>query len=121
MRDIKIKTINKKVLEKETIFVKNSNLREKLLNSVFVSFGFLACVYVFILGNMVFYIIEKKNLENETKSLVNDINDLEFSYLSSSSNIDKNYAESLGYKNIKSEFAIRKTFGFYNTSNDLKN
>ena len=71
----------------------------------------LAIWYVFILGNMVFNIVQRKNLEKEAVNLSNQVADLELSYLSSFNSVDRALSFAMGFKEVKATFATRKSFG----------
>ena len=90
----------------------NRNLRHRLLFAILYSFGILAAFYIFILGSMVFNIIERKGFEKEALSLSNEVGNLELVYLSMSNKVDLNLSFSLGFEEVKPKFAIRKTLGF---------
>ncbi len=76
-----------------------------------VSFGALGLFYVLILGSMTFNIIERKSLEANARVLSNEVLGLELSYLELSSGIDLNFAQSLGFKESRVNFATRKSLG----------
>ncbi len=98
----------------------DNNLEYRIFHTLLMSFGILAVVYVFILGNMVFNIIERRSFEKEALSLSNEVGVLELSYLSLSSKVDLNLAYSLGFKEIKPKFATRKIIGFNSSSLNIK-
>ncbi|MBI5139085.1 hypothetical protein HZA26_00520 [Candidatus Nomurabacteria bacterium] len=88
--------------------IDNNNLKDRMLSSLFVSFGVLGLFYVLILGNMIFNISERRNLEAEARVLSNEVLDLELTYLNLSEKVDFALAESLGFKEAKASFATRK-------------
>ncbi len=83
------------------------NLNSRILKSIFYAFGALALVYVFILGNMVTNIIERRTLEIEARDLSNTISALELEYLEKGSAIDLDYSHSLGFQDTKVFYATR--------------
>ena len=91
--------------------INDHNMQFRLLRYILWSLGALALVYVLVLGNMVFNIIGRKSLEANARILNNEVADLELSYLSSSNKIDLALSYSLGFKEIKTKFATRKTLG----------
>ncbi|MEK7588249.1 MAG: hypothetical protein AAB438_00335 [Patescibacteria group bacterium] len=95
--------------------VDNSNLKERLFKSILISFGVLTCCYVFVLGNMISSVIERKSLENEARTLANDIGGLELTYLDMSSGIDLEYSHTLGFKEVTPVFAVREALVGFNT------
>jgi hypothetical protein len=93
----------------------------RLLGILLGSLGLLALLYILILGNMVFNIVERKALEAEARTLVNDVGNLELSYLALSSTIDLERSYSLGFKEVKATFATRKALGSLPTTKLAKN
>ena len=91
--------------------VDNSNLQRRILHILLGSLGGLALVYVFLLGSMVFNIVERRSLEREMRVLGNEVGSLELSYLSMSNKVDLNLSASLGFKETKIIFATRKSLG----------
>lgn len=82
-----------------------------MLRIMLWSFGVLALWYVFLLGNMVMNIVERRSLEKETFSLSNEVRDMELVYLSMSNNIDLAFSHSIGFKETAAKFATRKSLG----------
>jgi hypothetical protein len=91
--------------------IDNDNLQKRILKIMLWSFGALGIFYILFLGNMVFNIIERKALEVKANQLSNDVSDLELNYLSASNKVDLNLAYSLGFKEVKTQFATRKYLG----------
>src|SRR3989338_5799949 len=107
----------KYVSTKFNSFVSNTNIVtndiEKLaLRFILWSFATLALIYVLLLGNMVFNIIERRSLEISARALSSEVRDLELTYLSVSSGVDITLAHSLGFKETNTTFATRKSLGF---------
>lgn len=99
----------------------DSDLQYKIFHIMLLSFGVLALCYVLILGNMVFNIVERKVMEKEALALSNEVGALELSYLSISNKVDLSLSYSLGFKEVKPTYAVRKSFGLnfpLNTSSD---
>ena len=90
----------------------NNNIEGLVLRTILWSFLGLALCYVFLLGNMVFNIVERRSLEKYALSLSNEVRDMELTYLSVSNNIDLAFAHSLGFKETKPKFATRRAVGF---------
>ncbi|OGI89818.1 hypothetical protein A3A95_00745 [Candidatus Nomurabacteria bacterium RIFCSPLOWO2_01_FULL_39_18] len=90
--------------------IRSSDAPRIALRFILWSFGILAIWYVFILGNMVFNITERRALEARARTLSSEVGDLELAYLSMSKNIDLAFSYSLGFKEIKAKFAVRKSF-----------
>ncbi len=91
--------------------IDSGNLSRRILVSMLWALGLLGLIYVLILGNMVFNIVERKALENKVSSLSNDVGNLELEYLSESKKVDLNLAYSMGFKEVKAKFATRRTLG----------
>lgn len=100
----------------KSVSVINNNAPKLTLNFILCSFGALALFYVFILGNMVVNIVERRGLEMDARTLANEVRDLEVTYLSMSSDVDLDLSHSLGFKETKAVFATRKALGL-NSSN----
>lgn len=82
------------------------------LKLLLYAFAGLALCYVLVLGNIVWNIVERRSLESEARTLVNDVSDLELEYLSLSSSIDASLGSSLGFIETRTEhFATRKSLG----------
>ena len=98
-------------LKINTDILNNKDANKRFLNGLFYTAGILAICYVFILTNMVWNIVDRKSLENQSRDLNTEVSTLELQYLSLSNKIDINLAYSLGFKETKKEFANRKTLG----------
>ena len=99
--------------------INNDNIKRRVLNIMLLFLGILAFCYIFLLGNIVFNIIERRTLEADTRTLSNEVMDLELQYLSTSNKIDLTLAESMGFQEIKAKFAVRKTLGRSSTGEPL--
>ncbi len=94
------------------------HVRRTILRGMALVFGGLVLLYVLILGNMVFNIIQRKSMEKEALSLTNEVGDLELSYLTLSKNVDVALSASMGFKEIKATFATRKNLGSLKIANN---
>ena len=96
--------------------IMHSNLEHVVLNAMLGMFAVLAFCYVFFLGNMVVNIVERRTLESQARTLADEVSDLELTYLATSNTIDVDLSYSLGFEEIKPNFATRKPltahFGF---------
>jgi len=100
--------------------VDNNNLQKKIFHILLLSIGTLALCYVVILGKMVFNIVERQSLGSEAKYLSNEVGDLELKYLATSNKIDVALSKEMGFQEIKTQFAARKSLTALNlTSNEL--
>ena len=91
--------------------IDNNNLQRRVFNIMLWTLGMLAFFYVFLLGNMVFNIVERKTLETYALTLSNEVGNLELEYLSTSQKVDLNLAYSLGFEETKTKYTTRKAFG----------
>ena len=89
----------------------NNDVERITLHFILWSFGALAFFYVLLLGNMVFNIVERRGLENSARSLEGEVRNLELAYLSMSNNVDLAFSQSLGFREVKTNFATRKALG----------
>src|SRR3989344_4957101 len=104
--DMQIRSIN----------VINNNVEKLFLRILLWSFATFLLWYIFLLGSMVFNIVERRTLEKEALVLSNQVHELELNYLSMSNKIDLTFAYSVGFKETNIKFATRKFLGF-NPSN----
>ncbi len=99
----------KRKVQNVNIMNNNIAVRKLALHTMFGILGALALIYVLILGNMVFNIVERRSLEKEALTLTNEVSDLELSYLSVSSSVDPALAKSMGFVATKENYATRKS------------
>lgn len=110
-------TIKRHVSNASNINVVNNDFHRIIFNVLLWSFGALVLLYVFLLGNMVKNIVERKSLESDVRALSSEVGNLELAYLAASSSIDLPFSYSLGFKETKATFANRKsdkTLGYGN-------
>lgn len=92
--------------------VNNNGLERNIFRGLLASAGVLAVCYVFIMGNMVFNIIERRALEADARELTNQVGNLELQYLNISKSVDLSLAASKGFKETDTKkFATRKSLG----------
>lgn len=113
--NLKINSYTKNISQNISI-VNNSNLQKRILNTLLFSLGILAVSYIFIIANITLNIIERKALLENEHNLANVIGGLELKYLSLSSKIDLNLAYSMGFKEAKASFAVRKSLELASTT-----
>jgi len=97
----------------------NGNVKRHILNIMLLSLGMLAFCYIFLLGSIVFNIIERRTFEVDARALSNEVMNLELQYLSMSNKIDLTLAKSMGFQETKTKFAVRKTLGRSSTGEPL--
>ena len=95
----------------QNVSIINNNIEQLTFKIIMMSFGALAFLYVLFLGNMVVNIVARRSMEAEARTLSSEVRDLELTYLSMSNNIDHDLSYSLGFKEAKTTFATRKSFG----------
>jgi len=98
--------------------IDNSDLGEKALRFLLVSFGILAIFYIVILGNITFNIIERRASEGEARTLSNEVLELELTYLQMSEKVDANLAREMGFKEAQASFTARKSIGSVKLANN---
>ena len=101
--------------------INNHGLQKSILHTIFVSFGVIFVSYVLVIMGIIFNIAERKALDTQARNILNEVGELELTYLSKSSNIDISLSKSLGYKEVKAEYATRKSLGYIsNVENNIK-
>ena len=108
----------KRNIQNVNITNNNIEVNRLILHTMFSFFGVLALLYFLILGNMVFNIVQRKNLEKQELSLQSDVGELELSYLSVSNSVDVALSSSMGFGKIQANYAIRKSLGSLNMDNN---
>lgn len=91
--------------------VNNNNIEKRILHTLILCLGLLALLYVLLLGSMVFNIVGRKALETNTRTLSNEVGDLELNYLSLSNKVDLAFSYSMGFKETHITYATRKALG----------
>ena len=105
------------------VSIASSDAPRFALRFILWSFGILAIWYIFLLGNMVFNITERRALETRARTLSSEVGDLELVYLSMSENIDLAFSHSIGFKEVEAKFAVRKSLnslGFRESFGNIK-
>ena len=78
----------KKNIQNVNITNNNIEMGQFVFKLMLSTLGGLALLYFLILGNTVFNIVQRKNLEKEELGLSSDVGNLELSYLSISNSVD---------------------------------
>jgi hypothetical protein len=84
---------------------------QKIFNYLLISWGVFSLIYILLLSNIVFNIIERKNFESQVRALSNEVANLEFAYLLASNEIDLKIGHSMGFKETKPNFITRDSLG----------
>jgi hypothetical protein len=103
------------------ILSNNFEIKRIILNTMLSVLAALSIWYVLIVVNMVFDIVERKAMEREVALLINEVGELELSYLALSNSVDTELSRSMGFKEIKATFATRKSLGYGSISENLGN
>lgn len=86
----------------------NINTQKMLLKVLLTSSVLLFTVYIYLIGSITFNVIARKTLEATVANLNGHINQLELTYLNNINGIDKEYALSNGFVDVKQNlFASR--------------
>lgn len=105
-------TLKLKMYAKNVNIIDNNvEVQKMILNTMFYILGGLALVYVFILGNTVVNIVQRRALEKQELTLSNEVSNMELSYLSLSGSVDLALSSSMGFKQTKATFATRRSLG----------
>lgn len=90
--------------------VKNRNTQRIIFNVLLSCLITLSVVYIYLIGSITFNVLARKSLEATVRTLGSEVSELELSYLNSTNKIDKGYAISLGFVDVKDNiFASRNT------------
>lgn len=88
--------------------VQNKNTQRIIFNVLLSSIITLSVVYIYLIGSITFNVLARKSLESTVRTLGSEVSELELTYLNSTNKIDKNYATSLGFVDVKDNiFASR--------------
>ena len=86
----------------------NMNTQKTLFRVMIICLALLFTVYAYLIGSITFNVIARKSLENTILSLTSEVNSLEITYLSNVNQINKDYALSKGFVEVRQNiFASR--------------
>lgn len=86
----------------------NNKTQKAIFKALILSLVMLSIVYVYLIGSITFNVLARRSLETTVRTLGTHISELELTYLDTANTIDKNYASTLGYVEIKTNlFATR--------------
>lgn len=99
----------------------NVPAEKRLLQLMGWAFLAMALLYVFILGNTISNIVERRHHEAKIKALTTEVGELELHFLALSGKIDPEYGRALGFVESPEEhFATKKSLGSVSLiNNDL--
>lgn len=86
--------------------VNNNNMRKQVLNITLTFLGLLFVCYLYLLGNIVWDIVQRRNLEAEATTLSNNVQNLQLQYFTASNQVDLALAQTMGFQQIKPNFAV---------------
>ncbi|MCX6752795.1 MAG: hypothetical protein NTW62_00395 [Candidatus Nomurabacteria bacterium] len=95
-------------LKMKTNIINNNDIDKRILKALIYTTVLFSLCYVFILGNMVYNIVARKNIDTQARALGNEVNGLELQYLSLSGKVDMKMAYAMGFKEINKTFAKRE-------------
>lgn len=102
----------------EVNIIDNNDIERRVFKALLLSFGVLSLFYVLFLGNMIFNIVERRNIEHTARNLSNEVMELEAQYLAKSSKLDLSLSHSLGFKEVTPSYATRpSSLGLGSNSN----
>jgi len=86
----------------------NMNTQKMLFRIMIISLVVLFTAYVYLIGSINFNVIARKSLESTIANLTTEVNELEISYLDGLNSLDKDYALSKGFVDVRQNiFASR--------------
>ncbi len=89
--------------------VQNTNTQRIIFKVLISSLITLFIVYVYLIGSITFNILARKSLETTVLTLGSRISEIELTYLNNTNKINKNYALTLGFVDVRDNiFASRK-------------
>ncbi len=98
------------------ISIASDDFQKTLFNFILGSFAILAFFYILFLGNMVVNVVERRSLEAEAHELSLEVENLELAYFTLSKGVDLELSSAMGFKEIKADFATRKSLGYQSAS-----
>ena len=100
--------------------VNNNNMQKQILNIVFFLLAALSICYLFLLCSIVWNIVQRGTLEAQATTLSNNVQNLQLQYFTASSQIDLTLAQTMGFQQVKTNFAVIKNVGSVKVAiNDL--
>ena len=104
-------TVQKIISYANPSIVNNSSFEKRLFYVFSSIFAVSLLCYGIFLGDTVFNIVSRKNIEGESRALASSIGKMELEYLSLSGKVDMQMAATLGFKEVSkgdAYFASRK-------------
>jgi hypothetical protein len=92
-----------------TTYLEQLNIR-KINITLFAVLGVLFVGYVYLLGNTIFDVVARKEIETNNRTAMSEISSLELGNLSMYNNLDITYAKSIGFVESTPHFATRAAF-----------
>lgn len=86
----------------------NINTQKILFRILIIGSAMLFVAYIYLVGSITFNVIARKSLENTVVNLTSHVNELDLAYLKNVNDLDKKYAESVGFVDVHQNiFATR--------------
>ncbi len=90
--------------------VGNSRTQRMIFRVLIYALIILSASYIYIIGSITFNVLARKSLDATVHDLGSQVSTLELTYLNQTNGIDQNYAQSLGFVDVKNSiFATRET------------
>lgn len=86
--------------------VESTYTKRMILKILFLLLIAIFSVYIYLIGSITFNILARKSIENNTKILVNEVSQIEVSYINKVNEINKTYALSLGFVENEPDFFV---------------
>jgi hypothetical protein len=100
--------------------VNNNNLHKRMIHYMIIAFFGFAFLYILVLVNLVWNIVERKSLEADARNLSSEVANLELSYLSLADTVDVDMSKTMGFHEVVPMFATSKSLGsLAKTTNEI--
>lgn len=93
----------KKIQINSQIAIKG-NIDKRLTGTVIGILAVSFALYIVFMGQTIVNIIERKNIETQTRNLSTEVSSLEIEYIALSKKVDYDLAQSLGYNDSKDTY-----------------
>lgn len=100
------------------IYNNNIEISKVILRGMLGCLALLALTYVLLIGNMVWNIVARKNLEKELAALRSEVGSLELNYLATAEKINLELSRAMGYREARANFATKKSLGSLESSSN---
>ncbi|MEK7182440.1 MAG: hypothetical protein AAB334_00060 [Patescibacteria group bacterium] len=87
------------ILDKKLV-AKISKTEKRIFYSAIFFLIFVSIFYAYFVNQTIRNVAKRENIENEIKTIVSNISELELQYLSKKNNLTLDYAYSIGFKEV---------------------